>query len=359
MAKTLEEHLRARSHPSAPELMLQEDGGKVRCLACAHKCLIADGHCGICKVRFNEGGQLRVPWGYTAGLACDPIEKKPFFHVFPGTNALSFGMLGCDLHCSYCQNWLTSQTLRDEAAGVTPQDISAQSIVDHALHYGASTISSTYNEPLITADWAVEIFKLAKEQGLPGSFVSNGNANPTVLSYIRPYVDFYKVDLKCFDDKHYRSMGCTLRAVLDTIEMLIEKGFWVEVVTLVVPGFNDSDEELGAIADFLASVSKDIPWHVTGFHPQYQMTDPNATPVTTLLRAVQIGREAGLHFVYAGNRSGQVGNNENTYCPECGTVLIERFGFRILKNAITDAGTCPHCSSPIAGVWKQNRKQQK
>ncbi len=184
--------------------------------------------------------------------------------------------------------------------------------MEAALAHGASTLSSTYNEPLITADWAVDIFKLAKEHGLPGSFVSNGNATPEVLEFIRPYVNFYKVDLKSFDEKSYRQLGCTLKAVLDTIERLIEMKFWVEVVTLVVPGFNDSDAELGAIARFLAGVSIDIPWHVTAFHQDYHMTEPEDPPSSTLLRAVQIGREACLRFVYAGNRSGQGETHENT-----------------------------------------------
>jgi pyruvate formate lyase activating enzyme len=355
MVQTLEAILRSLTRPAAEALAKREEGNRVRCLACAHRCLIAEGQSGVCKVRFNEGGTLHVPWGYTAGAACDPIEKKPFFHVFPGSLALSFGMLGCDLHCSYCQNWLTSQTLRDEAAGFRPSHATPEELVKAALAHNASTISSTYNEPLITADWAVDVFKLAKEQGLPGSFVSNGNATPEVLEFIRPYVDFYKVDLKSFSEKSYRQLGCTLKAVLETIERLIDMKFWVEVVTLVVPGFNDSDEELKNIARFLAGVSVDIPWHVTAFHQDYHMTEPENTPVSTLLRAVKIGREAGLRFVYAGNRSGQVGTHENTYCPECKTLLVERYGYHIRKNLLSQSGHCPSCGLRIPGVWTKKQ----
>ena len=350
-AKTLEDYLRVRTRPAAPELFTQEEQGKVRCHACAHHCLIAEGKSGICKVRFNEGGELRVPWGYTTGLACDPIEKKPFFHVFPGSNALSFGMLGCDLHCSYCQNWQTSQALRDDSAGVQPRDTTPEEIVSLAVRYGASTISSTYNEPLITSEWAVDIFKLAKEHGIPGSYVSNGNASPEVIEFLRPWVQFYKVDLKSFNEKNYRKLGGIQEAVLKTIEMLVEKDFWVEVVTLIVPGYNDSNEELFSIAEFLAGVSPDIPWHVTGYHQNYQMIDPENTPASTLLRAVEIGQSAGLHFVYAGNRTGQVGKLENTHCPGCGASLIERYGFRILSNRLTEEGKCPDCSLSIPGRW--------
>ena len=350
-SKTLEEYLRVRTRPACSGIVLS-GGRRENSMSClCHHCLIAEGRSGICKVRFNQEGVLRVPWGYTTGIACDPIEKKPFFHVFPGSNALSFGMLGCDLHCSYCQNWLTSQALRDDSAGVQPRDTTPKEIVSLAVRYGASTVSSTYNEPLITSEWAVDIFKLAKEKGIPGSFVSNGNASPEVIEYLEPYVQFYKVDLKSFNDKNYRKLGGTLEAVLKTIELLVRNDFWVEVVTLVVPGFNDSREELQSIAEFLVGVSPDIPWHVTGFHQNYQMIDPENTPASTLLRAVEIGQSAGLRFVYAGNRTGQVGSLENTHCPGCGATLIERYGFRIMSNQLTDEGKCPECSLSIPGRW--------
>ena len=205
---------------------------------------------------------------------------------------------------------------------------------------------------MITSEWAVEIFKEGKGSGLTGSYVSNGNATPEVLEYIRPWVDLYKVDLKGFDDKHYRKLGGVLQTVLDSIRLIHAKGFWIEVVTLVIPGFNDSDEELRDIARFLVSVSPDIPWHVTAFHQDYRMTDRENTTARTLIRAAEIGVAAGLRYVYAGNLPGRMGPYENTSCPSCKTLLIERMGYTILKDRLTPTGgTCPSCSSIIPGVW--------
>ncbi len=323
---------------------------RVRCFACGHRCLVPPGRDGICRVRFNEGGTLRVPFGYVGALHLDPVEKKPFFHAYPGSTALSFGMLGCDYHCGYCQNWLTSQALRDPAAVAPPQSITAGEIVGLALSRGARILTSTYNEPLITSEWAVEVFREGMKKGLVCSYVSNGNGTPEVLDYIRPYVRLYKVDLKSFRDKNYRELGGTLDRVLWTIRALHEQGFWLEVVTLVVPGFNDSDEELRDIARFLVSVSPDVPWHVTAFHQDYKMTDPEATSARTLVRAAEIGVAEGLRFVYAGNLPGRLGNWENTYCPGCRSLLVERVGFRVLKNRLAQ-GRCPDCGREIPGVW--------
>ena len=326
--------------------------GRVRCYACGHRCLVLPGQKGICKVRWNEDGRLMVPTGYVAALQLDPIEKKPFFHAYPGARALSFGMLGCDLHCQNCQNFLTSQALRDPNAGVPPQRVTPNEIVNLALHNRARVLTSTYNEPLITSEWAVEVFKEGKARGLVCSYVSNGNATPEVLDYIRPYVDLYKVDLKSFDDKDYRRLGGVLKTILDGTRMVYERGFWLEVVTLVIPGFNDSDAELRDIAQFLISLSPDIPWHVTAFHQDYKMTDPPNTTAKTLIRAAEIGVGEGLRYVYAGNLPGQVGPFENTHCPSCKSVLVERMGYRILKDVLTPTrGACPTCSSKIPGVW--------
>jgi pyruvate formate lyase activating enzyme len=324
---------------------------RVRCYACGHRCLIPEGREGVCKVRFNQSGALRVPYGYVAtSLQLDPIEKKPFFHVLPGAAALSFGMLGCDYHCGYCQNWLTSQVLRDTEAGARPSPIAPGDIVRCALDHGVPIVTSTYNEPLITSEWAVAVFKLAKARGLRTAYVSNGNATPEVLDYLRPWLDLYKVDLKGFDDAHYRKLGGKLQTVLDTIQALVAKSFWVEVVTLLVPGWNDSDAELRDVARFLAGVSRDIPWHVTAFHPDYKMADRGWTPVASLIRAAEIGRSEGLRFVYAGNAPGRTQSLENTVCPGCGAVLVERVGFRVLANRL-EAGACPRCRVRIPGVW--------
>ena len=323
----------------------------VRCFACGHRCYIPEGRPGICKVRFYEGGTLKVPWGYVAALQSDPIEKNPFFHVRPGTPALSFGMLGCDLHCGYCQNWVTSQAIRDPRAVAMPEAVTPDDLVELALRAGASTLASTYNEPLITAEWAMAVFRRARERDLLCAFVSNGNATPEVLDYIRPCVDLYKVDLKSFRDRNYRVLGGTLKNVLATLADLKARRFWIEVVTLVVPGFNDSDGELTDIARFLAGLSRDIPWHVTAFHKDYKMTDPDNTPVATLQRAATIGVAEGLRYVYAGNLPGRIPGCEDTRCPRCAAVVIARRGYDILECRISAGGTCPDCGTAIAGHW--------
>jgi pyruvate formate lyase activating enzyme len=327
------------------------DRNRVRCFACGHCCPIPDGQPGVCKVRFNRGGTLYVPWGYVGGVQCDPIEKKPFFHAYPGALAYSFGMLGCDLHCGYCQNWVTSQALRDPQAVSPPMDASPEALVRDALRQGAQVLVSTYNEPLITAEWAVAILKEAKAAGLITGFVSNGNGTPQVLEYLRPWLDLYKVDLKSFDDRHYRQLGGRLQPILDTIRSLHHMGLWLELVTLLIPGFNDSDEELQRLTEFVASVSPDIPWHVTAYHQDYKMTDPANTQPKDLLRAVEIAKRAGLRYIYAGNLPGRVGRLEDTRCSHCSATLIRRFSYQIEDYRITPTGTCPECGTAIPGRW--------
>ena len=353
---SLQDLLTTRTRAAAPELVEPLDAGhtgktRLRCLACGHRCPIPEGAMGVCKVRFNEGGTLRVPWGYVGGVQCDPVEKKPFFHAHPGALAYSFGMLGCDLHCGYCQNWVTSQALRDPAAIAPPRDTTPQSLVQDALRQGAKIVVSTYNEPLITSEWAVEIFKAARQHGLTTGFVSNGNGTERALEYIRPHIDLYKVDLKSFDDRRYRELGGRLQPILDTIAWLHAAGVWVEIVTLLVPGFNDSEHELRGLTQFLAGVSCDIPWHVTAFHQDYRMTDAANTTPAMLGRAAAIGREAGLRYVYAGNAPGRVGELEHTRCHGCGEHLITRYGYLIQDYRLTRDGECPRCATPIPGRW--------
>lgn len=356
--------LLATSPPSGPSLadaldartmlaslVTPEADGAVRCVACGHRCLVRPGRRGICKVRFNHDGVLRAPAGYVAALQCDPTEKKPFFHCLPGSDTLTFGMLGCDFHCGYCQNWLTSQALRDPSAGVPPTEVSAEALVGLALRHGARVMGSSYNEPLITAEWAVEVFRLAHARGLKTAFISNGNATPEALDFLRPWTDCYKVDLKAMDPARYRELGGVLEHVTGTVAAAHARGFWVEVVTLIVPGFNDDRPQLTRAAELIASVSPDIPWHVTAFHPDYRMTDPSATPTETLIEACEIGAGAGLRFVYAGNRPGAVGSWENTYCPDCGDLLVERRGYQIKAQRVGSDGRCPSCARAIPGIW--------
>jgi pyruvate formate lyase activating enzyme len=263
-------------------------------------------------------------------------------------------MLGCDFHCGFCQNWFTSQALRDPLAADsmdTVQRVTPDQLVTIAHRSGARIIASSYNEPLITAEWAVDVFKAAQKAGLRCVFVSNGNATVEALEYLRPYLSAYKVDLKSMQEKRYREMGSVLQHTLDTIQRAHDLGLWVEVVTLVIPGFNDSVDELWEAARFLVSVSPDIPWHVTAFHPDYKMDNVPPTTVKTLQQAAEIGQEAGLHYVYAGNIPGKVGSLEDTHCPACGSRLVARYGYRIQANRITPKGTCPDCGAAIAGIW--------
>jgi pyruvate formate lyase activating enzyme len=342
------------------ELYETLEDGSVRCYACGHRCLIREGKRGICQVRFNDGGKLRVPWGYVAALQSDPVEKKPFFHVLPGSNALTFGMLGCDFHCGYCQNWLTSQAMRDPSSDISAnyiRRVQPEQMVQLAHNTDASVVVSSYNEPLITSEWAVSIFKEAKAAGLMCAYVSNGNNTPEVMDYLRPYISAYKVDLKCMQDKSYRKLGGVLKNTLDGIQRAHDLGLWVEVVTLVIPGFNDSNGELWDAARFLAGLSADIPWHVTAFHKDYKMTEPDNTPARTLLRASEIGREAGLRYVYAGNIPGRVGEYESTFCPNCNHMVVERTGYVITGYHLTAEGKCPNCGTKVPGLWLNDPKQ--
>jgi pyruvate formate lyase activating enzyme len=350
---TLAEVLQSRTVEAAPELVETIERNRIKCYACGHQCPIPEGAAGVCKVRFNEGGRLKVPFGYVGGIQCDPIEKKPFFHARPGALAFSFGMLGCDLHCSYCQNWVTSQALRDPAAVSPPIDASPELLADEAVRLGGTVVVSTYNEPLITSEWAVAVFREARRRGLMTGFVSNGNGTPQVLEYLRPHIDLYKVDLKSFDDRHYRQLGGRIEPILWTIKRLHEMGIWLEIVTLLIPGFNSSDDEIERLTSFLAGVSPDIPWHVTAFHKDYRMSDPENTTPEMLVHAAEIGRRNGLRFVYAGNLPGRVGDLENTRCHVCQTLLVERYGYFIQQYRLTAEGTCPSCSTQIPGRWSR------
>jgi pyruvate formate lyase activating enzyme len=354
---TLKEVLDERTRPA--ELFERIDERRIRCLACGHRCPIPEGAVGVCKVRGVRNGELYAPWGYVGGVQCDPIEKKPFFHAVPGALAFSFGMLGCDLHCSYCQNWVTSQALRDPHAVSPPHAALPEAIVAAALDQGARVLVSTYNEPLITAEWAVAIFKEARAAGLMTGFVSNGNGTPEVLEYLRPHIDLYKVDLKSFDDRHYRQLGGRLEPILDTIRRLHAMGVWLEIVTLLIPGFNDGEDELTRLTEFIASVSPDVPWHVTAFHADYHMTDTRNTTPDMLLQAADIGRRAGLRFIYAGNLPGRVRDLENTRCSSCRRVLIERYGYLIRKYDITADGRCPGCRAAVPGRWDRAFARQR
>jgi pyruvate formate lyase activating enzyme len=360
MSPTLRTILDERVREAEPRLVEKLENSRLRCFSCGHCCPIPEGQAGVCKVRFNRGGKLYVPWGYTAGTQCDPVEKKPFFHAYPGALAYSFGMLGCDLHCSYCQNWVTSQALRDPKAISPPLETSPKFLVRDALDQGAKILVSTYNEPLITSEWAVAVFKEAKAAGLITGFVSNGNGTPQVLEYLCPWLDLYKVDLKSFDDRHYHELGGRIGPILESIRRIHAMDLWLEIVTLLIPGFNDSDDELRRLTEFLAGISPDIPWHITAFHGDYKMQNDVARDTTPddLLRAVEIGSRAGLRYIYAGNLPGMVGEWEDTRCPQCHATLIERYGYFIQDYRLTPDGCCPECATAIPGRWSDRFEGQ-
>src|SRR5437762_3152857 len=348
----LKDVLHQYSVPAAEALIERREDGDIQCFACGHRCVVLPGRDGVCRVRFNDNGTLLVPHGYVGALACDPIEKKPFFHVLPGSDALTFGMLGCDYHCGYCQNWVTSQMLRDPKAVAPAQLCTPKQLVDMAIQHHAPVVASSYNEPLITSEWAVDVFKEARSRGLRCAYISNGNGTPQVLDFIRPHVEAYKVDLKTFNPKHYRELGGVMENVIDTIKMLKERNFWVEIVTLVVPGFSDDPDDLRRMADFIASVDPLMPWHMTAFHPDYKMTEGyRRTTVDDLMKIVEFAKSVGMKYIYPGNLPGQVGEWENTRCHHCNATIIERYGFYVKNNRMQADGLCPDCRKLVPGIW--------
>ena len=341
---------------NAHEAMLYEklDGRKVQCHLCGHECVIAAGKYGICRVRENVAGALEThSYGALVAMNVDPIEKKPLFHFLSGSTSLSIATAGCNFQCEFCQNWQMSQPLRDGSA-VRGQAVSPVQIVTAAVNYDCQSISYTYTEPTIFFELAYDTAKLARERGLLNCFVSNGYMTPLAVETIAPYLDAINVDLKAFRDETYRKiMKARLQPVLTCLKALVAAGIWVEVTTLVVPGMNDSPQELRDIARFVAAeLSPSVPWHVSRFHGDYKMTGTPTTPIETLELACHVGQEAGLKYVYSGNVPGQ--GDESTRCPACGEMLISRMGFRIRANHLKD-GACFKCDQPIEGIWTRQQ----
>lgn len=330
----------------------RREGDRIRCLLCPHRCLLKEGQTGICNVRRVENGRLHtLAYGMAAALHVDPIEKKPLFHFLPGSLSLSVGTVGCNLHCLFCQNWtlsLMSDNLDKHAA---TQYISPESIVASALKHHCRSIAFTYSEPTIFYEYARDIAVQSANRGLSNIFVTNGYIESEPLLALKGVLHAANVDLKTFRDHTYREiMGGTLSPVLENVKrMKHDLKLWLEVTTLVIPTINDSEAELKDIATFIKQeLGADVPWHVSRFHPDYQMTHLPPTPVATLQRAREIGMEMGLHYVYTGNAPGNPG--ETTYCPECTHPLIKRQGFTIKRNSVT-GGTCNKCGAAISGVW--------
>lgn len=327
-----------------------EAGERVRCGLCSHRCLIENGRRGICAVRENRDGILySLVYDRLIAENIDPIEKKPLFHFLPGSASYSIATPGCNFRCKHCQNADISQLPRDRGGTIAGEERAPEDIVRTALRRRCASISYTYTEPTIFFELALDTARLARASGLRNVFVTNGYITPEALTEIAPCLDAANIDLKGYTERFYRDIcGAHLQPVLDSLELYLRLGIWIEITTLVIPGQNDSDEELTGIARFIGSLSTDIPWHVSRFHPTYKMTDRGITPAGTLTRARDIGRREGLRYVYEGNLPGE---GETTVCGSCGKPLIERFGFSIRKNDLDD-GVCRHCHAPVAGRWK-------
>lgn len=336
------------------DLFEKLDNSKIRCLCCNHRCIIPEGNSGFCRVRFNRGANLYVPYGYVSSLHIDPIEKKPVYHFMPSSQTLSFGMIGCNFRCIYCQNYGISQPLR-ENLDVYIKEITSDEMINIAIENNINVIVSTYNEPVITLEWAKEIFKKAKEKNpdMKTGFVSNGYITEESLNYIKNYIDFIRVDLKSFDAYKFRKLtgGAELSKLLDSIKMIYRNNIHIEIVTLLVPEFNDSREELIKMSEFIKSISPDIPWHITAFHPDYKMLDKPVTDKYAVENAVELAYSNGLRYVYAGNI---YSNFLNTYCPNCHELIIRRDYMRTVDSKLRvdeGKGFCPFCGTQIYGVF--------
>ncbi len=325
------------------------DDGHVHCGLCAHRCRIALDQFGICGVRQNIGGTLYTyAYGRTIAAHVDPIEKKPLYHVYPGTQAFSVATIGCNFQCGFCQNWQISQlNVRDGGVNLPGEDLLPADIVAQAQRRGCRSIAYTYTEPTIFFEYAYETARLAREQGIANVFVSNGYMTPEAGEMIVPFLNAANIDLKSFRDEYYRKhCKAGLEPVLDTIRLLKSRGVWVEVTTLIIPGENDSEEELRDIAGFIADTGLETPWHISRFHPDYEFMDHEPTAPEVLKRAGEIGREAGLRYIYLGNLAGV----QNTSCPQCGNVLIGRSYYQADHVAVRD-GHCASCGTPADGLF--------
>jgi pyruvate formate lyase activating enzyme len=337
------------------EAMLYEkiqgkEDNRVHCFLCSHQCRISDTKFGVCRVRQNRGGVLYTHvYGETIAMNIDPVEKKPLYHFLPGSRSFSIATKGCNFQCGFCQNWQISQTSKD-GSGLAGTPFPPKDIVHRAKKEGCQSIAYTYTEPTIYFEYAYDTAALAHQEGIYNVFVTNGYMSAEAVKTIHPYLDGANVDLKSFQEDFYRkTCNGKLQPVLDTIRLMRNLDIWVEVTTLVVPGQNDDPAELKDIAQFIADVDTDIPWHISRFHPDYKVSDGDATPVQTLQKAKSLGRDAGLKYIYVGN---VMGEDRDTACPKCGETLIRREHFAPNQIRVTDDSSCPDCGEHIAGVFK-------
>lgn len=332
-----------------PASLWRREGDAVRCTACAHRCRLPAGRVGACGVRFGTPDGVSAPYGYVARKYVREVELNTVFHVLPGAKALTFGMYGCDLRCGYCQNWRVSQALRDDLEGPIVET-SPAALVDEALASGARVLCAAYNEPMIAAEWVVAVFTVAKARGLVTVIVSDANTTPEALALVAPVTDVFRVDLKGWSPEQYRVLGARPTPPLEAIAEARRLGMWVEVVTLVVPGFNDDPRGLRAIARHLAGVDRDLPWHLNAFQPRYRMKDRPATSAALLIEAAGVAYARGLRHVYVGNLPGAAVALETTRCSACSATLVERRSYRLVSNRIVD-GSCPGCGTVVPGLW--------
>jgi pyruvate formate lyase activating enzyme len=337
---------------TAPAELFEGAGATLRCTACAHRCVLGDeGRVGACGVRFVRDGGLRAPFGYVARRYVRPVETNTMYHVRPGARALTFGMFGCDLRCGYCHNARLSQALRDGIELDQPIELTAEALVGEALAAGAEVLCAAYNEPLIAAEWVRAVFAEAKAAGLVTGLVSDGHTTAEALAYLRPVTDVFRVDLKGATAAQYRALGGRREPVIEALREARRLGYWVEVVTLVVPGFNDDPGGLRDIAAELAAIDPAMPWHLNAFFPRYKLADRPRTDALTLLSAAGTGYARGLSFVYAGNLANELGELCHTRCPRCREIVVERHNYQTLACRV-EGGCCPSCGEALPGLWR-------
>jgi len=346
----------------------KQNNQTIKCLACVHGCQLSKGQAGICGVRKNIGSSLELlVYGRPCSVNVDPIEKKPLYHFLPGTSVLSLGTIGCNFRCAFCQNWQISQAnkMNNEQLATNNKQgtmnngqriinsfeyISPEKIVELAIENDCASIAHTYNEPTIWLEYALDIMKLARAKGLKNVFVSNGYQSAKSAKYLSCYLDAINIDLKSFNNEFYlKTCGAKLQPVLDNIARFYQAGVWLEITTLLIPGENDSDDELTKLAEFIVQLDKEIPWHLSAFHGDYLMAGKQATTYEQLSRAKEIGRQAGLKYIYLGNIL--TSQDANTYCPVCGELLIERDNFSACPVGLSITGQCQHCQSALAGKY--------
>ncbi len=329
------------------------DSGKVLCQACAHACKLEEGEYGICGVRKVENGAIQLlVYGLAAAVNVDPVEKKPMFHFLPQSRVFSVGTVGCNFTCKFCQNYEISQYPKEHAHKVVGRELLPEQIVELAIENGCKSIAYTYNEPIVFFEYTYDTAKLAHEKGLKNIYVTSGYETKKAIDLLAPYIDGMNIDIKSFREEFYRDIcGSRLKPVLEAVKYAHEKGIWIEITTLLIPGKNDSDEEIRNIAKFIADIDKAIPWHISAFHPTYKMLDVARTPNATLRRAYKIGQDVGLKYVYVGNVDDE--DYESSYCPKCHQRVIDRRGHigQYVVNALKEDGKCPHCGYTLEGVW--------